>query len=145
MTDRPYTDDDLLAEAARQHVALTEDPDFMGVGEQMQGSEIESLLPPEEADGAEGPHWDEVLDEDQFSDAQRRIHGLISSAADVSEWAVHLGADGLEPLPEQLTAHTDYSPWFRLHFAVRPDMPDDMRRALVEGVAVEIAKHFPTD
>ncbi|MDX2628615.1 hypothetical protein QBA57_28745 [Streptomyces scabiei] len=85
-----------------------------------------------------------MLDEDQFSDAQRRIHGLISSAADVSEWAVQLGADGLEPLPEQLTAHTDYSPWFRLHFAVRPDMSDDMRRALVEGVAVEIAKHFPT-
>ncbi|MFI0530282.1 hypothetical protein ACH3XX_09560 [Streptomyces scabiei] len=143
MTDRPYTDDDLRAEATRQHVALTEDPDFMGVGEQMQGSEIDSLLPPEEADDAEGPHWDEALDEDQFSDAQRRIHGLISNAADVSEWAVHLGADGLEPLPEQLTAHTDYSPWFRLHFAVRPDMPDDMRRALVEGVAIEIAKHFP--
>ncbi|MDX2628616.1 hypothetical protein QBA57_28750 [Streptomyces scabiei] len=56
MTDLPYTDDDLRAEAARQHVALTEDPDFMGVGEQMQGSEIESMLPPKEADGAEGPH-----------------------------------------------------------------------------------------
>ena len=46
MTDRPYTDDDLRAEAARQHAALTEDPDFMGVGEQMQDQEIESLLPP---------------------------------------------------------------------------------------------------
>lgn len=125
MTDRPYTEDDLRVEAARQHVALTESPPFKGVGEQMDDEEWRSL------------------NADDFDDAQRRIHGLISSAADVSEWAVNLGADGLEPLPEQLTAHTDYSPWFRLHFAVRPDMPDDMRRALVEGVGAEIAKHFP--
>jgi hypothetical protein len=125
VTDLPYTDDDLRIEAARQHVALTEAPDFMGVGKQMDDEEWRSLSA------------------DDFTDAQRRIHGLISSAADVSEWAVNLGADGLEPLPEQLTAHTDYGPWFRLHFAVRPDMPDDMRRALVEGVGVEIAKHFP--
>jgi hypothetical protein len=126
MTDRPYTDDDLRIEAARQHVALTEDPDFMGVGKQMDDEEWRSLSA------------------DDFTDAQRRIHGLISSAADVSEWAINLGADGLEPLPEQLSAQTDYGPWFRLHFAVRPDMPDAMRRTLVEGVAFEIAKFFPT-
>ncbi|MFC8986895.1 hypothetical protein [Streptomyces sp. NPDC057115] len=143
MSDRPYTDDDLRAEAARQHAGLTEDPDFVGVGEQMQDTEIDSLLPPEEADGAEGPHWDELLDEDQFDEAQRKIHHLISHAADVSEWAINLGADGLEPLFETLSAQTDNGPWFRLHFAVRPDMPDDMRRALVEGIGMEIAKHFP--
>jgi hypothetical protein len=124
MTDRPYTDDDLRVEAARQYVALTEDPDFMGVGEQMDDEEWRSLSA------------------DDFNSAQRKIHDLINGAADVSEWAINLGADGLEPLPEQMSAQTDNGPWFRLHFAVRPDMPDDMRRALVEGVGTEIAKHF---
>lgn len=143
MIDRPYTDDDLRAEAARQHAALTEDPDFMGVGEQMQDTEIESLLPPAEADGAEGPHWDELLDEDQFNEAQRKIHDLINGAADVSEWAVDIGADGLEPLDAALSMQTSTGPLVRIHFAVRPDMPDDMRNALVEGLGMEIAKYLP--
>lgn len=134
MTDRPYTDDDLRAEAARQHASLTEDPDFVGVGEQMQGQEVTP-------DG--GVAWDDFREE-TFGAAQRSVHELITGAADVSEWAVNLGADGLQPLGEQLTAHTQDGPWFRLHFAVRPDMPDGMRRALVEGVGHEIAKHFPT-
>ncbi|MEU0671322.1 hypothetical protein ABZ330_00220 [Streptomyces sp. NPDC006172] len=145
MTDRPYTDDDLRAEAARQHAALTEDPDFMGVGEQMQDTEIPSLLPPAGADGAEGPHWDELLDEDQFDEAQRKIHALITGAADVSEWAVNLGADGLEPLDSLLSMQTNTGPLVRIHFAVRPDMPEAMRRALIEGVGMEIAKYLPQD
>ncbi|MFD5002180.1 hypothetical protein ACFWMV_04660 [Streptomyces mutabilis] len=144
-TDHPYTDDDLRAEAARQHATLIEDPDFMGVGEQMDDrfvhyevvdAEHGDLMPPPGT-----PRWND-LSEDEFDEAQRKIHDLINGAADVSEWAVNLGADGLEPLPEQLSAQTDNGPWFRLHFAVRPDMPDHMRRALVEGVGAEIAKHF---
>jgi hypothetical protein len=156
MAERPYTDDDLRAEAARQHAGLTEDPDFMGVGEAMEDSEVESLAPrhePQDIDGqpndADGVTWNQLLpfeaDEGAaYRTAQHAIYDLINGAADVSEWAVNLGADDLEPLPEQLTAHTQDGPWFRLHFAVRPDMPDDMRRALVEGVGSEIAKHFPT-
>lgn len=147
MTARPYTDDDLRAEAARQHAVLTEDPDFMGVGEQMQDTEIESMLPPAAAAeaGAEGPHWDEVLDEDQFAQAQRKIHDLINGAADVSGWAVDIGADGLEPLDAALSMQTNTGPLVRIHFAVRPDMPDEMRHALVEGVGMEIAKYLPQD
>src|SRR5947207_446701 len=102
MTDRPYTDDDLRAEAARQHAMLTEDPDFMGVGEQMQGAEIESQKPEPDEDGtvapdARGWKWHESLDDDEFETAQRKVHSLIQGAADTSAWAVHLGADGLEP------------------------------------------------
>lgn len=143
MTDRPYTDADLRAEAASQHAALTDEPDFMGVGEGMEDAYVGSTL-----DGDDGKTWAELLpynhdDGNAYNAAQREIHRLISHAADVSEWAVNLGADGLEPLPEQLSAQTGNGPWFRLHFAVRPDMPDDMRRALVEGVGMEIAKHFP--
>jgi hypothetical protein len=143
MTALPYTDDDLRAEAARQHAVLTEDPDFVGVGEQMQDSEIESLLPPAEADGAEGPHWDDVLDEDQFHEAQRAVHRLISHAADVSRWAVNLGADGLEPddhtfqLGTQGTGDNDPEvPFVRLHFAFHPDATADER----DHFAIKLAK-----
>lgn len=143
MTDQPYTDEDLRTEAARQHATLTEDPDFMGVGEQMQDQEIESLLPPEEADGAEGPHWDEVLDEDQFDEAQRKIHSLISHAADVSEWAVDLGADGLEPSDDHvITLGADEKPIARIHFAFEPGMPEEMRTALVQGIGQVIDAHL---
>jgi len=127
VTDHQYTDDDLRAEAARQHAALTEDPDYMGVGEQMQGQEIESLLPPEEADGAEGPHWDQLLDEDQFDEAQRKIHDLINGAADVSQWAVELGADGLEPDEHKITLKVDERPIVRVHFAFAPELSETSR------------------
>ncbi|ELP62832.1 hypothetical protein PV735_11220 [Streptomyces turgidiscabies] len=134
MTDRPYTDDDLRAEAVRQHHSLTEDPDFMGVGEQMQDQEI---VP----DG--GVTWDD-FSEGTFEAAQRSIHDLINGAANVSEWAVDIGADGLEPLDSVLSMQTSTGPLARIHFAVRPDMPERLRRALVEGLAVEIAKYLPT-
>jgi hypothetical protein len=143
MSDRPYTDDDLRTEAARQHAALTEDPDFMGVGEQMQATEIESLLPPAEADGAEGPHWDELLDEDQFDEAQRKIHDLINGAADVSDWAINLGADDLEPSADHVvTVEAEGRPIARIHFAFEPGMPDEMRDALVQGIGQAIDAHL---
>ncbi|MFH8792240.1 hypothetical protein [Streptomyces sp. NPDC017941] len=149
MPDRPYTDADLRAEAARQHATLTEDPDFAGVGEQMEDAWVPSV---ETAEDGSARTWQDLLvtpdetgdDEDYtaFDQVQRKIHDLITSAADVSEWAINLGADGLEPLPEQLSSGNDDGPWFRLHFAVRPDMPNDVRRALVEGIAGEIAKYL---
>jgi hypothetical protein len=139
MTDRPYSDNDLRVEAARQHAALTEDPDFMGVGEQMQDTEIDSLLPPAEADGAEGPHWDEVLNEDQFDEAQRKIHDLINGAADISQWAIDLGADGLEPEDHTLSVDGDGKPLVRLHCAFHPDMDDRARIAFISGLAKAMA------
>ncbi|WP_075737493.1 hypothetical protein [Streptomyces acidiscabies] len=132
MTDQPYTDADLRAEAARQHATLTEDPDFMGVGEQMEGryvhyevidAEHGDLMPPPGT-----PRWDE-LGEDEFETAQRKIHDLIDGAADVSEWAVNLGADGLEPEDHALDAGD--GPRFRVHFAFAPDMSADDRADLI--------------
>ncbi|MFB7368016.1 hypothetical protein [Streptomyces hydrogenans] len=142
MTDLPYTDDDLRAEAARQHSALTEDPDFVGVGEGMEGTEIESHLPPAEADGAEGLHWDMALDSNAFEEAQRAIHDLIGGAADVSEWAVNLGADGLVPYDGQLTLDGAEKPFARIHFAFDEGTPEEMRLALVQGVGGAIARYL---
>ena len=129
MTDLPYTDDDLRAEAARQHASLADDPDFMGVGEQMDGTEV---CP----DG--GVTWDDFSTQ-TYETAQRAIHDLIDGAADVSRWAVDLGADGLEPNGHSLTIGSAEKPVARIHFAFAPDMADDVRTALVEGLAQVIA------
>lgn len=146
MTTRPYTDEDLHAEAARQLANLPEHLDTDRVGQEMCGAEIPSLLPPAEADGAEGPHWDDdVLTDEEFDEAERAVHGLIKGAADLSEWAIDIGADGLEPLGSVLSMQTSTGPLVRIHFAVRPDMPEAMRNALVEGIAIEIAKYLPGD
>jgi hypothetical protein len=135
ITDRPYTDEDLRAEAARQYAVLTEDPDFMGVGEQMQDTFIDST-DDNDPDGVEdsGSTWGEALDEDQFDEAQRQIDDLINGAADVSEWAINLGADGLEPSEQQLTFGAD-EPRVRIHFAFAPDMGDADRRDFVAEIA----------
>ncbi|MCF0086655.1 MULTISPECIES: hypothetical protein [unclassified Streptomyces] len=149
MTDRPYTNDDLRAEAANQHANLTEDPDFLGIGEQMHGRVIESTvvdLEPETGEPLEmGRAWHH-LSEDQFEAAQRKIHDLITGAADLSEWAVNLGADGLEPDgtlqlgvrgpnpgdPEQ--------PVVRLHFAFPKGMSHDDRSHLLMRLSGAMAK-----
>ena len=141
MTDPAYTDADLRTEAARQHAVLTEDPDFMGVGEQMEDAVVEST-----EDGTDLT-WAQLLVPDgvtyeAFDEPQRKIHDLISHAADVSEWAVNLGADGLEPDGHVLTVGASGRPIARIHFAFEPDMPDDMRTALVEGIGQAITDHL---
>jgi hypothetical protein len=146
MTDRPYTDTDLRTEAARQHATVTEDPDFVGVGERMQDSEVASLAPQhtaEDIDGqpndADGVTWSQLLPPEAdaceaYDLAQNRIYDLIQGAADVSEWAVALGADQLQPSTEHEITIEAGRPVARIHFAFEADMPEDMRTSLVEGI-----------
>jgi hypothetical protein len=89
MTSAPYTKADLRAEAARQHATLTQDPDFLGIGEQMEGHKI-----PSRGDF----QWDQLSDDD-YDAARAAVDDLLTNAADVSEWAVQLGAAGLTPQP----------------------------------------------
>jgi hypothetical protein len=137
VTDLPYTDEDLRVEAATQHVSLTADPDFMGVSERMQDSPIESttalVVRPL------GPTWGEALNEDQFDEAQRKIHDLIGGAADVSSWAIDLGADGLEPEDHTLSVDGDDKPLVRLHCAFHPDLDDSARASFMLGLARALA------
>ena len=142
MTDVPYTEDDLIAEAARQHRTLTEDPDFMGVGEMMDGEEIESTKPaPERAEaeyptiGERGPYWEEALDEEQYDAVQRKIHRLIVDAADTSAWAIRCGADGYEPLPTVANISVEGRPLARLHFAFPPNVAESARKDLMVALA----------
>ncbi|MFJ9037430.1 hypothetical protein ACIRF8_12685 [Streptomyces sp. NPDC102406] len=67
-------------------------------------------------------------------EAQRKIHDLINGAADTSTWAVSLGADGLVPSTEHEITLNAGRPIARIHFAFEPDMPEDMRTDLVEGI-----------
>ena len=133
MTDHPYTDDDLLAEAAAQHAVLTDDPDFMGVGEGMQDSIVAST----ESNG--GKTWGELLPYEAdggkaFNDAQRRIHDLIPGA-DVSEWAVSLGADGFQPDTEYaIDINADGRQFARVLFAFEHSVEGGRRCALVNGI-----------
>ena len=145
MTDLPYPDNDLRTEAARQHALSTEDPDFVGISERMDGARIESTVTDPEAPVTTvsgGRTWN-MLARADFDKAHRAIDDLLGKAADVSEWAVDIGADGLEPLGSVLSMQTSTGPLARIHFAVRPDMPEDLRNALVEGLAMEIAKYLP--
>ncbi|MEE4598268.1 hypothetical protein V2J94_41605 [Streptomyces sp. DSM 41524] len=143
MSDRPYTEDDLRAEAARQHAFLTEDPDFVGVGEGMEDGPVHSTS----TDTDPARTWEELLDPerdgtDAFNAAQRKIHDLINGAANTSEWAVNLGADGLQPDEHAITINGGNKPIARIHFAFEPGMPDEMRTDLVEGIGQAINAHL---
>lgn len=138
MPDRPYTDEDLRAEAACQHYTATTDPDFMGIGERMDGSPIESTFYGAFGQRHEDGRTWEQLDSDDFDAAQRAIDELLDTAADVSSWAVDLGADGLEPEDHSITVRGDGRPIARIHFAFEPGMPDEMRAALVEDIGEAI-------
>lgn len=137
--DRPYTDDDLRMEAARQLHTASCDHDFMGISEQMHGSPIESTCFDATGERHEpGSTWDQ-LDREQFVQVQRAVDDLLTNAADVSEWAINLGADGLEAEEHSITVNGDGRPIARIHFAFEPGMPDETRTALVEGIGEAIA------
>lgn len=118
MTERPYDEGDLRREAARQHAALTADPDFMGIGETMQDQEI---IP------GGGVNWDE-LGEENFDAAQRSIDSLLSKAADISVYAIDCGAEGLRPAGHHLV-HGDEGGPVRaaFHIALDPHLELDRR------------------
>lgn len=130
--DLPYTDDDLRAEAARQHASLTEDPEFMCVGERMEDQEVTP---------GGNVTWGDFC-ETTYAAAQRRIADLISHAADVSAWAVKLGADGLEPDEHQIGFNAGDKPIVRIHFAFAPDLSDEAREGLVVGLGEAAAREL---
>lgn len=138
MTDRTYTDADLHHEAARQLAGRPDHLDSDRVGQEMCGAEIASLLPPAEADGAEGAHWEDVLNANGFDEAERAVHGLITGAADTSRWAVDLGADGLETSDYEVTLGNAAGPFVRLHLAFHPSMPEHDRRRFHTGLKHDI-------
>ncbi|MFJ4712688.1 hypothetical protein [Streptomyces sp. NPDC088785] len=65
---------------------------------------------------------------------------LTARVADVTtEWTAKLLTDGLEADAHTVTLGAAERPIARIHFAFEPDMPDEMRNALVEGLAQALA------
>jgi hypothetical protein len=133
MPNLPYDEEDLLIEAAKQYANKTCDTDLVAVGEAMTYSEITSLLPPGEADGAEGPAWGD-MDDEQFAEAQNRIHKLINGAADLSEWAVEMGAAELDPYGVKITINAGDKAFLSVNFGFAASVPEKTRMELAMKV-----------
>lgn len=116
MSDLPYTDADLRAEAARY------------VSGEVDGLEIPLAM-------AERAPWSSLCGE-AWRAALAEVIRLVEGAADVSEWAVNLGADGLEPSTSRvLSMNGGDKPFARLHFAFHPDMSEANRDQFVMRLA----------
>ena len=130
MTDRPYTDDQLTAHA----VWLLK----------THGDSLESLTITETASdhGIDTSQWGG----DEWDAYVEAVEKVIHAAPALTEWAIRLGADGLQPSDEHvITLDAGPRSIARIHFAFEPGMDDDMCTALVEGIGAAMAKHLPQD
>lgn len=149
MTDRLYTDTDLRHEAARQHAGLTEDPDYIGVGEAMDTEFVAHSVVIREDGERAGLPWNGLLPfeadgGEAYDKAQQAIHDLISKAADTSRWAVDCGADGLTPHEHVIDiGWADGALQARIHIAYSADMDESEREDFVKDVSDAIAGTVP--
>lgn len=127
MTNRPYTDDDLRATAAEFIATAIREITPSEIADRMDRNYVQSTNTGDESRRT----WEELLNGDgldttEFLAARQQIDDLIRDAADVSEWAIQLGADGLEPDGHTIQLGVDPGdgdrPQVRLHFAFHPDM-----------------------
>jgi len=144
MTDRPYTDEDLRTEAARQHqLHIVHSNPRLLLGRMLDGP-IESTRSDDDA-----LTWDEALNCEQLNEPKNAIADLIRGAADTSRWAVDLGADGLQPDGHTLQlgakeAGDDDSeqPFVRMHFAFHPTATDAERDRFVMELSKVIVRNL---
>ncbi|MCU1612556.1 MAG: hypothetical protein JWO98_96 [Frankiales bacterium] len=134
MSDLPYTNADLRAEAVAQHQGLIDDPEYFTVGEAMCDAKVPSSVT--------GETWETLLDEDGYNTAQKKIHDLINGAANTSAWAVALGADGLEPSRDCFEVKGDDTPLIRMHFAFAAGMPTEARESFINHLGEVVANHL---
>jgi hypothetical protein len=129
--DRPYTNADLRTEAARQHHLLTSQPTAREVLGRMLDAPVQSTRSEHDEDGMT---WDAAVNCADLDEPTTAVTDLIRDAANVSQWAVSLGADGLVPSTEHEITLNAGRPIARIHFAFEPDMPEEMRNDLVAGI-----------
>ncbi|WP_432010145.1 hypothetical protein [Streptomyces cucumeris] len=131
MTDRPYTDADLRAEAASCLSALSIRPTPQDIRRSLPDTYIDSHRTP---DSGRDATWADVVGEDGLDAPAGEIHALVEGAADVSGWAIQLGADGLRPVTHELTWSAGPQPIVRVHFAFHGGVSDEARDYLVQAV-----------
>ncbi|MFF8447903.1 hypothetical protein ACF06Q_09400 [Streptomyces leeuwenhoekii] len=130
---RPYTAHDLRAEAARQLSAH---------GPGISREQVYAAMLDARIESADSSTWSEALDTPELDSPANTIHDLINGSADVSEWAVGLGADGLEPSPHVLNLDGDGHPLVRIHMAFHPDMDERDRQRFGFALARVMADNF---
>jgi hypothetical protein len=139
MPHQPYSTNDLRVEAAHCREAISRPPTVDEIKRSLRGTYIDSHRTKE---GEGGATWGDLLDEAGVTVVSRRIDNLITGAADVSAWAVNLGADGLEPIHGSLNIQDKAGDdRVRLHFAFAPDMDQATRKAVIDQVA-DVIRHY---
>ncbi|MFD5566595.1 hypothetical protein [Streptomyces cadmiisoli] len=130
MFNLPYTNDDLRREAARQYAEIVSKPDLLEVGDEMRTRPIASTAggKPEKA-----TTWTQ-LSGDEFHDARNEVQELLDDAADVSRWAVDLGACGLR-FTSELAWGRGGDAWdLAVQIAHRPGLSNELREAITAAV-----------
>lgn len=117
-TNRPYSDEDLRAHAARLHAGAASDAD-------------ERIRPTVQR------RWGSELDVDQIDEVCDEVTGLLDSTVNVSRWAVDLGVDGLVPDEEHVDIADGGRIGVRIHFAFHPATPEEMRASVIAAVHAE--------
>lgn len=137
MPEKPYTDEDLRSEAALCLRALGSSPTVADILRWLPGAYVESRRNEDRS----GDTWGDLLDSTGLAGVARTIHDLTSGAADLSEWAVNLGADGLVPVGLNLNINDSSGKHrVRLHFAFAPDMDKATRQEVMDLVADAIRR-----
>ncbi|MFF6781386.1 hypothetical protein [Streptomyces sp. NPDC012510] len=137
--DRPYTDEDLRAEAGLALDALVHLPTV----EEIVTSLRQSYIPHLHADG-DLVTWGGLLDEDGITEAAHQIRERMVPAAPVGEWAIRLGADGLQPHARAIDIGWNDGPLqARIHIAFPADTPDGEREQFVTDISNAIAGTVP--
>ncbi|MFE7233974.1 hypothetical protein ACFVAF_25560 [Streptomyces sp. NPDC057596] len=121
MTDHPYTDDDLRAEAATQ-LRAARDPENFEVT--IEGHKI-----PSRGDF----QWDQLNDDD-FHDADREISEHVEYAVDLARWSVDLGANGLHNTSELAWGRGGDAWDLAIQIAHRPGLSKELREAITGAV-----------
>lgn len=142
--DHPYTDNDLRTEATRQYAEVLDFPDRLEVGDEMQGQPIASTvvdLEPETGEPLEMSRTWGQLSGDGFHTSRNEVHKLLEGAADVSQWAINLGADVLVPSEHHVDIDCEGVLAVRIHYAFHMDLPQHLREAFIAAIHAS-AKDF---
>lgn len=121
MTDTPYTDSDLRAEAAIQ-LRAARDPENFEVT--IEGHKI-----PSRGDF----QWDQLNDDD-FYDADRDISEHVEYAVDLARWSVDLGACGLHSTSELAWGRGGDAWDLAIQIAHRPGLNNDLSEAITAAI-----------
>ncbi|MFF2100900.1 hypothetical protein [Streptomyces sp. NPDC058202] len=127
MSDVPYTDNDLRAEAADQLRAAVADATLS------ESLVIEGHKIPSRGD----TQWDQLSDDD-FHEADREISEFVEYAVDIARWSVDLGANGLKRTNELAWGRGGDAWDLAIQIAHRSGLSDELRTAITSAVRIAV-------